>query len=314
MLYAAHHSVAFQPSSGMISIPWCSRTFADSSTVNTLRSPCTTEPPSRRLSVSQLLARKLRAETKMMIPALNDITIPLRGERTSNELGQETAARSLNMIPPTSISLCSRIILVVDIGRTLSWQSVIRFARSIQHFQTHLQVGLSAHRWSTSGSSSQGKNDIRNKPIYPRGIPVSMNDCAYFELVFTFHDYATAQASVETVYQTKVAMVEAHRDHRLCPVRYELDKLLQSFEPARSELAQLVHKVYEHMVSKQRLRKVCKVEGTVLLIPRTEDFVGEGRSNSSYRDCQQVSSFAVIVGLLDVRSCSTCRRSVRCLV
>jgi hypothetical protein len=150
------------------------------------------KPLHDRTSISQALSitatcKQIHAETKMMIPTLNDITITLRGERTSNELGPETAVRSLYMIPPTLISPCSRIILVVDIGRTLSWQSVIRFARSIQHFLIHLQVGLSAHRWSTSGTSSQGKNDIRNKPIYPRGIPVSMNDCAYFELVFTLH-------------------------------------------------------------------------------------------------------------------------------
>jgi hypothetical protein len=71
-----------------------------------------------------------------------------------------------------------------------------------------------------------------------------MNDCGSFILVFPLDDLTTALASVEDVYRTKVALVEAHRTHRLCPIKHELERLLQGYGPARVELVNIVEEAY----------------------------------------------------------------------
>lgn len=207
-------------------------------------------------SISQALSitatcKQIRAETKLMFFALNDITIQLLVMYTDHtskyaQIGPKKAVHISNLIPSTLIPPCNRLILEVPFGERVTWKSIMKFVRSFRHLQIFLQVGVNAYRWG-SPSYRVTEGNFESRPICLRGTAVSMHDCSSFELVFPLGDPEMAQAAVEDLYRTKVASIEIHRNNRLCPVRYELEKLLQSFEPARAKLMKLVLGAFQYM-------------------------------------------------------------------
>lgn len=211
-------------------------------------------PLSQALNIRST-CKQIRDETERMFFDLNEITI-YSACTYQNPTGtwphMQKSVDVLNSIPLTSISNSSKVIVWLD--RTLLPSSIPQFSRvaqGIHRFQVFFGVLSRVHPWSggfdglglgnptSGGLQPYPVSCMSLKPLCPRA-PDSMIDCARFELVFPIRDRTTALKMIEDLYQYKISLVEAHRSHRLCPIRCELERLLQSFVEARQELIDLV--------------------------------------------------------------------------
>ena len=195
--------------------------------------------------------KQIREETELLLFTLNDITssegpITHNNYRDRSEytpMSTETVSL-LNSIPVSLLSPRSR--LVTWIPPDIAMDALahhLRVARNLQHLQLSLGVILGRHRWC--GCSDENGSDCQTNSLYDtsicsKDVPVSMNDCARIRLVFPVDDRSVALALVEDRYQAKVSMIETHGSHRICPVRVEFGKLLQSHKQVRRELVELV--------------------------------------------------------------------------
>lgn len=82
-----------------------------------------------------------------------------------------------------------------------------------------------------------------SRTICNRDAPLSMASCVLLHLIFPVDDQAAALNAADLAYQGKLAQLEAHRAHCFCPVRVELDKLLESIKPVQAKLRPLVEEI-----------------------------------------------------------------------
>lgn len=61
---------------------------------------------------------------------------------------------------------------------------------------------------------------------------MSMSECVHVELVFPVDDQAAAFKTIDEAFQSKLVMPEIYRQHRMCPIRFELDSIRASLETA----------------------------------------------------------------------------------
>jgi hypothetical protein len=200
--------------------------------------------------------RQVRKETKLLFFAMNDITSseePLDNyfnRPRHSPMTMETASL-LNSIPSALLSPCSRLVTWIPPEVDTNTLALhVQVARNIQHLPLFLGVILGRHGWCGRSDRNGGDDWVDNfhsMPICSRDVLVSMNDCVRIELIFPTNDLPAALALVEDRYRAKIAMVEKHRSHRICPVRVELTRILQSHEQVRRELIDLVESTYQHM-------------------------------------------------------------------
>jgi hypothetical protein len=215
-------------------------------------------------SISQAVSimsacKQIRKETKLLLFTLNDIATsegPITQRFSDHSvsiyipMSMDTVSL-LNSIPPTLLSPSSRLVTWVPPNIAMDTLALhIKVARNIQHLQLYLGVILGRHRWcgrSDENGSDYHTDSFHSLSICSKDASTSMNDCARVKLVFPINDLRTALALVEDRYQAKVALVEVHRSHRICPIRVELENLLVSHEEVRRELAELVKRVFGQM-------------------------------------------------------------------
>lgn len=203
--------------------------------------------------------KQIRKETKLLLFTLNDI-VSSEGPITQRfsdhsvsiyrPMSMETVSL-LNSIPPTLFSPSSRLVTWIPPNIAMDTLALhMRVARNIQHLQLYMGVILGRHRWcgrSDENGSDYHTDSFHSLPICSKDVSASMNDCARVKLVFPVNDLRTALVLVDDQYQAKVALIEVHRSHRICPIRVELDNLLVSHEEVKRELTELVKRVYGQM-------------------------------------------------------------------
>lgn len=205
--------------------------------------------------------KQIRDETERMFFALNDINVcwatqyyPPRHPSPSLRIQQ--SANLLNTIPATLVCSSSKVTIWLNsIVDRAEWMHFSHAAKSIRHFQVFFGIFLGAHPWGHGardvgseklapiGQQPHRESDLKVKPLCPR-IQNSMIDCARFEFIFPIRNHTKALQMVEYIYQSKVSMVEAHWNHRFCPIRCELENLLQSFIEVRRRLIDLVQQAF----------------------------------------------------------------------
>lgn len=200
--------------------------------------------------------KQIRDETESMFFDLNEIRLYSTCDY-QNPPGSwphlQKSVDQLNAIPLTFVPASSKVIVWLY-STTLQRSNITqvsRVAQGIHHFQVFVGVFLSVHPWggdhsdwgidesaSDGGQAHQG-TAMTKRPLCPRSAD-SMVDCARFELIFPIRDRMTALNMVEDAYRSKISLVEAHQSHRFCPIRCELEKLLQSSIQVRQKLIDLV--------------------------------------------------------------------------
>lgn len=221
--------------------------------------------PSQALNL-RATCKQIRAETEGMFFALNDVSIwsdlnefsSLLEPCSSLKLRAKQTVQLLNAIPSSMISPCSRLVVWISpsisgIGRDHFKPRMLKVTRDVQHFQVHVGTHYGAHHWTSSGYEQQAKltSGPSDRIICAKDPAVSMNDCASFEFVFPVDDRAGASALLEDLIAEKVALLEAHKSHRFCPVRAEFEGLVKSFDVVREKLLEFAEDVHSGMIAEQ---------------------------------------------------------------
>jgi hypothetical protein len=202
---------------------------------------------------------------------LNDISIDLfhlGGEYkpSGREERGKRDTHTVNAIPSSLLSPSTKVIVWVPSACANSTKLsgvICRRAQSVQHGNLFLGARFGTC-WFAGGDSlfplihvpRPGKPVLKDLHIGDKSIckdvPVSMNDCTGFEIVFSLNDRAAALAVVEDQYSKKIALVEAHMTHRWCSVRAQRKSLFESLDLARETLLELVANIFDALESMEQ--------------------------------------------------------------
>lgn len=202
--------------------------------------------PAAKLLNLRATCRQIYRETEGLFFGINDIHLNhlnVVGSKARRMRMTELALRSLEKICKLPSLLPTETlprIIVWPVMNDSNWTEldcsltirIVTAARELRPFRLFVgcQISrLSSHRFASPSNPDSG---IAGRKLCIRDASMSMSECVHVELVFPVDDQAAAFRSIDEACQSKLVMLELHRQHRMCPIRVELDSIRASLETA----------------------------------------------------------------------------------